>query len=50
MAMKGNARTCPCYIAKIRTSSFLNVEGHLFNEQGPEWMLRGSEGDSTRSS
>lgn len=42
MVMKGNERTCPCYIAKAKTSGFLNVEGHLFNEQGLEWMLRGS--------
>lgn len=43
--MKGNGRTCPSYIAKAKTSGFLNVEGHLFNEQGPEWMLRSSEGE-----
>lgn len=44
MVMKGNARTCPCYIAKVRTSRFLNVKGHLFNEQGPVCMLRDSGG------
>lgn len=44
MVMKGNGRTCLCYITKAKKSGFLDVEGHLFIEQHPEWMLRGSEG------
>ena len=31
-------------LLKAGTSGFLNVERHLFNEQGPVWMLRDSKG------
>lgn len=31
-------------LLKIVASDFLNVEEHLFHEQGPVWMLRDSKG------
>lgn len=33
-------------LLKVGRSGFLNVEGHLFNEHGPVWMLRDSKEDS----